>query len=1086
MIFSFGNLLSIVIVLIVLIIYRQIDRNNRSLEKVKRFSDRMKDELAKSVEEKSAEMKNLAIELQVNMKAGKEVLKRVREVEDGLQQRAGGIEEIGKKIDGYDHALEELVGMTTRVDENLKRIQAESMFVDKVGKRITGASEKLKQVEQDITQVAEKFRHENQKTLRSLRDDITKSTEQRVREMSANVQASEKKAKDISVYVTRLESRAEQMQNQVLADLQKSVQQFELDAKAKRSGLLNQYVASLNKLLSEADAKGKALKKSYSEALASFEKQLSQTVRRGEALEGKVFENLKSLIAKDSEAVSSQREALRKKVDEMAAFRQQAGAQVNTLLKESDKFKEESLQTISAAAEQMQVSALQSIEDRLEGYEKDINYKFQKLEASNLDIEGMEKSLQVSIQKTGEKVRAEFAQFVKDFDQERKTERQKVQEEFSRLEGGMAELEQGLTELKSKAYENVSAQLQVFEDEFFKGLKERSASMEQKIEDWRGEIEDRMKEVTTAQVEERQRLEQRFSEELKNELEKAKQESFRDVRQLEAKVVAFEGTISERLEGSEQFIAGYKESLEGQLEQIRKAAHGSLSKQIKELQDSVDESVKNYSHQIEERLRGMEASANQSRADMQEIVDSTNGEIASWQARVNQALKGYELEFTERYSGLRQESENRIAKVREDFESQSEDLITSTNTERLQLKEEFKGIKERVDDLETQLVEKSESALDAFQRQVESFQIELNQRSKDLQVETDNRMRDLKQRIVDMKEKAESQGQSLSAKIEEGYQLLRINLNEMDKRIKGFVSQTKIFERADQLKVALEAGIDEMKRDMEKLQIQRQEMEELASQVGAAKKAVDDIGGKLKALLAERGRVEDMDSDFKKLLNISKELDNRIETVYSSQDALQEIQAKIRELENLEKITEGRFERLEKKNAIIEATTSGVDKNFEALDQLEKQMKGVSKDLRDFAVSLKELKSQTTELDAGREKSEYVIEKIKDLDTILGELEQRMEKLETAREWLAKTETRFETVGKQAQEQVRLLESILKADNKQSKLGEGAPPMDKRETVIKLAHLGWTPTEIARTTKLSRGEVELIMELAPKELTPKK
>ena len=144
MIFSFGNLLSIVVVLIILIIYRQIDRNNRSLEKVKRFSDRMKDELAKSVEEKTADMKNLAIELQVNMKAGKEVLKRVRDVEDGLNERAGGIEEIRKKIDGYDHALEELVGMTARVDENLKRIQGESLFVDKVGKRINGASETLK------------------------------------------------------------------------------------------------------------------------------------------------------------------------------------------------------------------------------------------------------------------------------------------------------------------------------------------------------------------------------------------------------------------------------------------------------------------------------------------------------------------------------------------------------------------------------------------------------------------------------------------------------------------------------------------------------------------------------------------------------------------------------------------------------------------------------------------------------------------------------------------------------------------------------------------------------------------------------
>ena len=146
MIFSFGNLLSIVIVLIILIIYRQIDRNNRSLEKVKRFSDKMKDELAKSVDEKTSEMKNLAIELQVNMKAGKEVLKRVRDVEDGLNERAQGIDEIRKKIDGYDHAMDELVGMTARVDENLKRIQGESLFVDKVGKRITGAADKLKNI----------------------------------------------------------------------------------------------------------------------------------------------------------------------------------------------------------------------------------------------------------------------------------------------------------------------------------------------------------------------------------------------------------------------------------------------------------------------------------------------------------------------------------------------------------------------------------------------------------------------------------------------------------------------------------------------------------------------------------------------------------------------------------------------------------------------------------------------------------------------------------------------------------------------------------------------------------------------------
>ena len=224
-----------------------------------------------------------------------------------------------------------------------------------------------------------------------------------------------------------------------------------------------------------------------------------------------------------------------------------------------------------------------------------------------------------------------------------------------------------------------------------------------------------------------------------------------------------------------------------------------------------------------------------------------------------------------------------------------------------------------------------------------------------------------------------------------------------------------------------------------------------------------------------------MDADFKKLLTMSKDMDLRLETVYSSQDALQEIQAKIRELENLEKLTESRFERLEKKKAIIEATATGVDKNFQTLESIEKNLGGIDGELSRIAVKLEDLKNEFQLLAANKEKADSIVAKLSDLDGILAGLETRMKSLETAREWLARTETRFEAVGKQAQEQVRLLESILKAEGKHSKSETGAPPLDKRETVIKLAHLGWSAQEIARTTKLSRGEVELILELAPKK-----
>jgi hypothetical protein len=119
-------------------------------------------------------------------------------------------------------------------------------------------------------------------------------------------------------------------------------------------------------------------------------------------------------------------------------------------------------------------------------------------------------------------------------------------------------------------------------------------------------------------------------------------------------------------------------------------------------------------------------------------------------------------------------------------------------------------------------------------------------------------------------------------------------------------------------------------------------------------------------------------------------------------------------------------------------------------------------------------------LATNKKDADSAMETVGKLGDILQDLEGRLEKAQSSREWLARTETRFEEIGRQAQEQVRLLESILKAETKKDKGERGAPPMDKRETVIKLSHQGWSVQEISRVTQLSRGEVELILELAPK------
>ena len=75
--FSISDIIVLLVVIIILAVYRSTDRNNRSLEKVKRFVDRMQGEMDTIVAEKVTMLKDIGVEVGVDGKAGKEVVKGV-------------------------------------------------------------------------------------------------------------------------------------------------------------------------------------------------------------------------------------------------------------------------------------------------------------------------------------------------------------------------------------------------------------------------------------------------------------------------------------------------------------------------------------------------------------------------------------------------------------------------------------------------------------------------------------------------------------------------------------------------------------------------------------------------------------------------------------------------------------------------------------------------------------------------------------------------------------------------------------------------------------------------------------------------
>ncbi len=197
--FTAGDVIMLLVVLAALFVFRQLDRGNRSLDKVKRYSDRVMQTLSTFVDGKSSEIKDLAIEVQVSLKQGKELLRTVREVQDeltarsrDLDDRSSEIEAIRSRIDGYDSALAELVNMSERVDDNLRRLRGEGERLRRVDEqraalqeRVAGFDSEVASLEGRLKQIESKAQDDLSDKLNSKKDAFFSNLDIRANDLTA-------------------------------------------------------------------------------------------------------------------------------------------------------------------------------------------------------------------------------------------------------------------------------------------------------------------------------------------------------------------------------------------------------------------------------------------------------------------------------------------------------------------------------------------------------------------------------------------------------------------------------------------------------------------------------------------------------------------------------------------------------------------------------------------------------------------------------------------------------------------------------------------------------------------------------------
>ncbi len=1149
MLFSIGNIITILIVLTILALYRQFDRNNRSLDKIRRYAEKVTSDLDSFVDSKTQDMKNLAIEIDVHQKAGKEVLKRIKAVEDGFSDKARTIDEINNRINEYDKVLNQLIGMTGKVDENLQRLHQESEFVDKVGKRLKDAQIRVSQLEKNIPELNSKFAVENEKSLEQLRIEVMAGVERQISSIMDNVDRSSDRVDEFSAYMTDLENRrdnaAEEVMSQVdmkldkvLSDTDEQVKTIMHDfsttlegyiesADKKKSDINHQLEASEQKFRTHIDQIGELLnnklvdfKDNVNTLEEEYQKNLKDAAEKAKKLEDDVFISLKTYI--DSKANDARKDItaslesikketvvyknhiessfgegqsqiavwkakLKKEFDDGAeaasqqfnSFKTEIEAQIQELLAKDQDMSDEvnsryekmaqSIENTAASyrksldsrLEEVRTGFLASVDDRstelsskfngrmdelislvgekekqLTDFEESLAYKLSRIEDVTSDIDTLEQNLKLMVDKSVDAVNENFTGIQRQMESFWSGSEREIKDQVAQTREVINALEQEINELKTRAYDNVSAGLREFEDGFFDDLRQRSSQMTTQFTEWQESINEKLETLAQEHSAARSSMEAEYVEELAAGVAGLRESTAERFRGYEHQLLEYADTISAKMGSVDELVERSKADIQNQMESGRRESEELIAAEMDKVRDSLNEGMNRVRREAEENLSSVEAAMSAETEKLSESVEARKAELELWQSRLLRQIQDIENGILEQYAGMRSESSERISEIREALSTQ---------------RDEFDNVS-----------------------------TDIQKRSREFQNELEQQMRTFEERSSEISENFTLATKRMYEKIDEQTKELSFTVSEIDKQQKSFIAQTKIFERADSMKESLEGGIDALKDEILRVTNQAQEIREAEKKFALIKKQADDISAKMAKFAADKRKIEELDEDFTKLLSISQSVDSKLAQVTTADDSLQLIQAKLRELDGLQSEVEGRYERLKKKESIVDSTIDGVDRSFKQLNELDHLISVIQEKSSPMSSRLDELTRRIDFLSKNKKQIDTAIEQIEGIDTVISDLEDRMDRMQKAREWLAGIETRLEDVNKQAQDQVRLLGTLVK-DSASKTRGGGAPPMEIRDVVIKLAHQGWTVEQIARSTKLARGEVELILELQPKK-----
>lgn len=1171
--FTFGNVITLALCVALILVFRQIDANNKSIDKVKKFTDKLKTDLDVYFKGRNDALKEAAVDLDVKQTHAIASVKRLEDFEANfvtrskeMEQRINGLSEVEKRIQGYDTIIKDLIQMTSRAEENLQQLSNQSKHFDSAFRKINDMQSKIQQIDSSIPSLTEKFTQKNGEQLenigKNMLDEFTTRTDALNDQYSIYLQKCESLYAQIDKHIAdSFESaakRAEALEGALFTQLQENsdkrsqeyissidtknaairqrvdlqiseIQELARNFKTKVSEDMATYQdnvrcdmqnisAKFQDSLSLLDSKFSDFERETERRMEEFTQQLDsndqriamtfeETEQKINVFKDDIKQNIKEAAAKLEDMngeFAAKTTGMNEEFAAKTAELQNKFKDVETALKSTADQKiyeiEKSLHGQISGLEQQMVSSydkisgdlemkntelLSEISTRFDTYKADVMYRFKTFEKFSSDVNLLDAQLRKSMDDIQTNVIKDFDEFMKGQQNKQKEFEKYVEDETINISHNVQNLERELNALKAQASDNMTEKLKLFEDDFFSDLNRKNDAITIAINNWTDTLDNRLAAIASETENERRNVEHQYAEELRAHLAELAEKYKDQSASYDEKLKLIESTLQEKLTNYEDNIHHFVDDANKALDQAKETTNDRIRTELETHAAEIDEKLNRQEREIAAHIKEVFTDVESTREKTALSLESVKSDFETWRDRLMQQFSESKDSFEERLESLKINSTELITQVGSSFSIDVENYAAK-------VKEEKDRLVNELDDLRSQMTQsvnnyeiRSSEILDEIKKQYGVMLDETSQKIREQNNDSEQKLRALKGLVQEITDKTEAQKEKLMLKMQSDANAINLSMDDIDKRLKGFIAQTQLFEKADELKIHLETEMGELRTEISRIESFRHVATDLEQQFIKIRRMEEEINQKFSKFIAEKKRIEIIENDFNTLMNLSSTIEQKITDLKNSNDDLQTLQLDIRRYQEGLADIGNRYDRLEKKNEVLEQTMTGIDRSFENLQQIEKRIMTCNLEVQKIPDQVDDIKKTVSELMNGTTRVNEAVDKLSSLDVVMNDTEKRMTEIQKVREWLARTETRMNELQKQADDQVRLMSDMLKnepvpssrGDTGRSVLDEGAPSSNLRETVERLSKNGWTIEEISNRVHRSRGEIELILEM---------